>query len=63
MNYLIIGNSACGIAAMEAIREHDKKGGITVLSDESHLNYSRPLISYLLGKKVGRNDMAFRPAN
>jgi len=52
MRYVIIGNSASGIAAIEAIRESDKKGKITVISDEPHFNYSRPLISYLLGKKV-----------
>ena len=52
MNYVIIGNSTSGTAAMEAIRKCDQKGKITVISEESHFNYSRPLISYLLGKKV-----------
>ncbi len=52
VNYVIIGNSASGTAAIQAIRECDKKNKITVISDEPHFNYSRPLISYLLGKKV-----------
>ncbi len=52
MNYVIIGNSASGTAAIEAIRECDKKNKITVISDEAHFNYSRPLISYLLCRKV-----------
>ena len=60
MNYMIIGNSASGIAAIEAIREYDKKGKITVISDEPHFNYSRPLISYYLGKKVSLEGMSFQ---
>jgi len=60
MNYVIIGNSAGGIAAIETIRECDKKGKITVISDEPHFNYSRPLISYLLGKKVTLEAMPYR---
>ncbi|MBU1147775.1 MAG: FAD-dependent oxidoreductase [Candidatus Omnitrophica bacterium] len=59
-NYVIIGNSASGIAAIGAIRECDKKGKITVISDEPYFNYSRPLISYLLGKKVKLEAMPCR---
>ncbi len=60
MNCVIIGNSASGIAAIEAIRECDKKNRITVISDEPYSNYSRPLISYLLGKKVDLNRISYR---
>ncbi len=68
MRYVLIGNSAGGIAAIEAIRECDKKGEITVISDEPrifvrgkpHINYSRPLISYLLGEKVTLDKMPYR---
>lgn len=50
--YLIIGNSAGGIAAAEAIREVDKKGSLAIISDEPYPAYSRPLISeYLTGEK------------
>jgi len=59
-SYVVIGNSAGGIAAIEAIRECDKKGKITIISQESHSNYSRPLISYLLGKKVDLKAMPYR---
>jgi NAD(P)H-nitrite reductase large subunit len=58
--YLIIGNSIAGVSCIQAIREVDKKGKIAVISDEGILNYSRPLISYYLGKKVPRERMAFR---
>lgn len=60
MNYVIIGNSASGIAAIESIREYDKSSKITVISDEPYFNYSRPLISYLLGKKVNLKAMPYR---
>ena len=60
MSYVIIGNSASGISAVTAIRECDKDGKITVISDEPHLNYSRPLISYLLSKKVTLDEMFYR---
>ena len=60
MNYVIIGNSASGIAAIEAIREYDGKNKITVISDEPYSNYSRPLISYFLGKKVSLESVSFQ---
>ncbi|MBN2097577.1 MAG: FAD-dependent oxidoreductase, partial [Candidatus Omnitrophica bacterium] len=59
MHYVIIGNSASGVAAIEAIRESDQKGKITVISKEPYLNYSRPLISYFLGRKVKLDQMNF----
>ncbi|MBL7126918.1 MAG: hypothetical protein ISS58_06955, partial [Dehalococcoidales bacterium] len=43
--YLIIGNSAGGIGAAEAIREVDEQGSIMMVSDEPYPAYSRPLIS------------------
>ena len=46
--YLIIGNSTAGVAAIEAIRDVDRKGTIAVVSDEEIFNYSKPLISYFL---------------
>ena len=66
MNYVIVGNSAGGIAAIEAIRECDKKGRITVISEESGPcarepgSYSKPLISYLLGGKTGIDEICYR---
>ena len=43
--YLIIGNSAGGIGAVEAIRKVDTEGTIAIISDEEYHTYSRPLIS------------------
>lgn len=61
MKYVIIGNSAAAVSAIEGIREHDKKGMISVISDEGYFNYSRPLISYFLAGKIGPERMSFRP--
>jgi NAD(P)H-nitrite reductase large subunit len=61
--YLIIGNSAGGIAAAEAIREMDKAGEITIISDEPYPAYSRPLISEYLAKRCPLERMLFRPAD
>ena len=59
--YLIIGNSAGGIGAAEAIREVDKAGSITIVSDEPYHCYSRPLIAkYLTGERTFEG-MLFRP--
>jgi NAD(P)H-nitrite reductase large subunit len=61
--YLIIGNSAGGIAAAEAIREVDKAGEIAIVSDEPYFAYSRPLISEYLAKRCPLERMLFRPAD
>jgi NAD(P)H-nitrite reductase large subunit len=61
MDYVIIGNSAAGIGAVEGIRQFDRKGSIAIISDEPHHTYSRPLISYYLGGKVESHNMYFRP--
>jgi NAD(P)H-nitrite reductase large subunit len=59
--YLIIGNSAGGIGAAEAIREVDKTGAITIISDEPYPAYSRPLISEYLTNGCPLERMLFRP--
>ncbi len=41
MKYVIIGNSAAGIGAVEGIRQVDKQGEITVISNEIfHIFYT-----------------------
>jgi NAD(P)H-nitrite reductase large subunit len=63
MKYLIIGNSAAAVGAAEAIRKNDKGNPITIISDEPHRVYSRPLISYLLAGLVTEDRMYFRDEN
>ncbi|MBN2002086.1 MAG: NAD(P)/FAD-dependent oxidoreductase [Anaerolineae bacterium] len=61
MRHVIIGNSAAAVGAIEAIRRYDLDSPITVLSNEPHHVYSRPLISYLLGGLVDESRMNYRP--
>ena len=61
MKYVIIGNSAAGIGAVQGIREVDKDGQIVLISDEKYHTYSRPLISYLLKGRVTEESMIYRP--
>lgn len=63
MKYLIIGNSAGGIGAAEAIREIDRMGSIVIVSDEPYPAYSRPLISDYLAGEYTLDRMLFRPAD
>ena len=63
MNYVIIGNSAGAVGCIEGIRSVDKKGPITVISDEPYHTYSRPLISYLIYGKTTEERMKYRPDN
>jgi len=60
MKYVIIGNSAAGVGAVEGIRQIDKQGEITLVTNEAHHTYSRPLISYLLLGKVDEEKMKYR---
>lgn len=52
MRYVIIGASAAGLAAAETLRQWDPRGAITLISDEPHPPYSRPLLTYLLSGEV-----------
>lgn len=63
MNYVIIGNSAAAIGAVEGIRQVDGTGRITVISNEPYHTYSRPLISYWLAGKVDEDNMIYRDRN
>lgn len=60
MRYVIIGNSAAAIGCVSGIRTIDKESQITLISDESHFTYSRPLISYWLKGKVNDEKMYYR---
>ncbi len=52
MRYVIIGTSAAGLAAAEVVRARDPEGSISLVSEEEHLPYSRPLLTYLLGREI-----------
>lgn len=63
MKYVIIGNSTAALYAVEGIRSVDKKGKITIVSDEKHPAYGRPLISYYLYGKIDLEHIGYRPAD
>jgi len=61
MHHVIIGNSATGIGAAESIRATDPKAKITIIGEESHPVYSRPLISHYIAAQVTADEMRYRP--
>lgn len=61
-DYLILGNSAAGVTAAEAIRENDAEGTIVIVSPEAHAAYGRPLISYLLEGKTRLERIGYKGA-
>lgn len=58
--YVIVGASAAGIGAVEAIREVDPVGTVTVISEEQCPQYSRPMISDLVSGKANFEKMMCR---
>lgn len=59
--YVIIGGSAAALGCIEGIRQTDKTGQITLITDETMFHYARPLISYLLEGKTTEETMCYRP--
>ena len=59
--YVIIGNGVAAVGCIEGIRSLDREGDITVISEEDHPVYSRPLISYLLQGRTDTELMKYRP--
>src|SRR5437870_12125926 len=49
--YVILGNSAAGLTAIDAIRQRDKTGPITLISKEPDPAYSRVALPYILSKE------------
>jgi len=57
-HYLIAGNSTAGLAAVRALRQHDPRAKITVVSAERHLPYSRVLLTHLIAGHVDAGQLA-----
>jgi NAD(P)H-nitrite reductase large subunit len=58
--YVIVGACAAGIGAVEAIREVDPVGTLTVISEEQCSQYSRPMISDFVSGKADFSKMKTR---
>lgn len=43
--YLVLGGGAAALEAARAIRERDRTGGITMISEEKYLPYNRPMLT------------------
>ncbi len=61
--YLIVGNSVGAVAAVEAIRQIDDSGSLTILSDEPYFPYSRPMIAEYLAGECSLDHMRYRLPN
>ena len=61
MRYIIIGGSAAGISAVEAIRSVDRTSPIELFSSEGTPFYSRVLLSYYIAGAITRDELHFRP--
>jgi len=60
MRYVIIGGSAAGISAVEAIRSVDQTSPIELFSSEGTPFYSRVLLSYYIAGAITKEELHFR---
>jgi len=58
--YVVIGNGTAAVGCIEGLRSLDRGGDVTVISEEKHPVYSRPLISYLLEGRTDTERMKYR---
>lgn len=58
--YVIIGNGTAAVSCAEGIRSRDGVGKISIISEENHPVYCRPLISYYLEGKTDPERMKYR---
>lgn len=61
MRYVIIGGSAAGVSAIEAIRSLDATSPIELFSDEETPLYSRVLLTYYIAGAISKEELHFRP--
>jgi nitrite reductase (NADH) large subunit len=57
---VIIGNSATAVGAIESIRQHDQRAEIVVVTQESSLIYSRPMLSHYLAGEIEEERLCYR---
>src|SRR5512139_1600004 len=63
MQYLIIGGSATGISAIEAIRSVDQTSPIELFCDEVTPLFSRVLLPYYVAEELPKSLLNFRSAD
>jgi nitrite reductase (NADH) large subunit len=57
---VVVGSSAAGIAACEAVRREAPCALLSLVTDERDFTYSRPMLPYLLSGMVDRSDIDWR---
>jgi len=60
LRHVIVGNSAAGISAIEAIREYDKNSEVVIISDEAYQAYSRVFLPKYIAGEARFNDILMR---
>src|SRR5262245_3555223 len=58
--YVLIGNSAASLAAVNGIRKHDKTGEITIINREEGPAYSRVALPYYVAGEMTLADLLIR---
>ena len=61
--YVIVGNGVAAANCLEGIRSVDREAEVTLVSEEKHEVYCRPLISYYLEGKTDTERMRYRDAD
>ncbi len=61
MKIVIVGNSTAGLNAIEAIRRAGSDAQLYNISEEPYEPYSRPLLSYLVARKITEDRLGIRP--
>ena len=63
MSYIVVGNSAAGLFAIEEIRRHDPQTELIVLTAEQEPSYSRCLTTYFLAGDIPASHLYLRDSN
>ncbi|MCG8402997.1 MAG: FAD-dependent oxidoreductase, partial [Firmicutes bacterium] len=63
MRYVIIGNSAAAVGAVESIRKVDRAGDVVLIGDEPYHIYSRPMIAHFVAGEIGEDRLSYRPVD
>src|SRR4030043_1195087 len=60
MKFVVVGNSAAGINAVETLRQLNRDADIDIVSDEDAPIYSRCLLSYYLTGSLPKEKLIYR---
>ena len=54
---VVVGNGMAGVACVEQILKYSPQFAITIVGDETHVNYNRILLSSVLAGEVAQDDI------